>query len=179
MSERRTGPLLYLSSPLGFSEPMRRFMFEELQPLLVKQGFRVLNPWVLNRDVDRQMRTIREKKTAAAQIVATRKLTHAIGATNFAAIDACAQVLAVLDGVDVDSGVAAEVGYAYRGGKRIHGLATDRRLAHASDTTFCNATVQYLIEASGGRYFPSVAVLRQRWRARPGGAVLHKLPKRE
>ncbi len=173
------GPLLYLSSPLGFSEPMRRWMFEQLQPLLIKQGFRVLNPWVLNRDVDREMRTIRGKKTAAAQLVATRKLTHAIGATNFAALDACDQVLAVLDGVDVDSGVAAELGYAFHAGKLLHGLATDRRLAHATDTTFCNATVQYLIEASGGRYFPSLAALRQAWRAKPGGAVLHKLPKQD
>lgn len=169
--------MLYLSSPLGFSEPMRRFMFDQLQPLLVKQGFRVLNPWVLNRDVDRSMRTIRAKKTAAAQLVATRKLTHAIGATNFAAIDAAAAVLAVLDGVDVDSGVAAEVGYAFGAGKTIHGLATDRRLVHGTDAAFCNATVQYMIEASGGHFFPSLGAVRQAWRAKPGGAVLTKVPK--
>lgn len=177
MTAKNEGPLLYLSSPLGFSEAARGFMLDELQPLLVDRGFRVLNPWVLNRDVDREMRTIREKKTAAAQLVASRKLTHTVGAQNFAALDACDVVLAVLDGVDVDSGVAAEAGYAFRAGKTIHGLATDRRLVHASDPAFCNAAVQYIIEASGGRFFPGLAALRRAWKPKPGGATLHCLPK--
>ena len=170
------GPLLYLSSPLGFSELTRGFMFQDLQPLLVRQGFRVLNPWVLNRHVDRELRGIQQKKTAAAQLVATRKLTHAIGATNFAAIDACDALLAVLDGVDVDSGVAAEVGYAFRAGKRIHGLATDRRLTHAADTALCNASVQYMIESSGGRFFAGLSALRQAWKTKTGGSVVTRVP---
>ena len=172
----RPGPILYLSSPLGFSDLTRGFMHTELEPLLVQRGFRVLNPWVLNRDVDKAMHAVHDRKTAAAQLVATRKLTHAIGATNFSAIDAAEAVLAVMNGVDVDSGVAAEVGYAFAAGKRVHGLLADRRLTHAAETTFCNATLQYIVEASGGRMFAGLSALRRAWRPRPGGALLTRVP---
>lgn len=177
MTPPAQGPLLYLSSPLGFSELTRSFLYTELQPLLVAQGWRVLNPWVLNRDVDRELAAVHKRKTAAAQLVATRKLTHTIGETNLAAIDAAAELLAVLDGVDVDSGVAAEVGYAYAAGKRVHGLVTDRRLTSAVDTTFCNAILQYIIEASGGRSFAGLRALQRAWRPKPGGAVMTSVPR--
>ena len=59
-------------------------------------------------------------------------------------------VVAILDGVDVDSGTAAEVGYAYALGKRIYGLRTDFRLAGDNAGSIVNLQVQYFIEASGG-----------------------------
>ncbi len=43
------------------------------------------------------------------------------------ALDECNVVVAVLDGNDVDSGVAFELGYAYAKGKRIIGIRTDHR----------------------------------------------------
>jgi nucleoside 2-deoxyribosyltransferase len=44
------------------------------------------------------------------------------------ALDECKIVVAWLDGPDVDSGTAVEVGYAYaKGDKKIFGLLTDRR----------------------------------------------------
>lgn len=42
-------------------------------------------------------------------------------------VDACDVVVAVLDGADVDSGTAFEVGYAYARGKPIIGVRTDFR----------------------------------------------------
>jgi nucleoside 2-deoxyribosyltransferase len=44
-----------------------------------------------------------------------------------ASIDACDMVVAVLDGADVDSGVAFEVGYASARGKPVVGVRTDFR----------------------------------------------------
>lgn len=44
-----------------------------------------------------------------------------------AGIDGCDAVVAVLDGADVDSGVAFEVGYARARGKPVVGLRTDYR----------------------------------------------------
>ena len=41
-------------------------------------------------------------------------------------VDASDLVVAVLDGVDVDSGTAWEIGYAYAKGKPVIGLRTDR-----------------------------------------------------
>src|SRR4030095_14231926 len=45
-------------------------------------------------------------------------INREIGANNRAAIDRADGVVAVLDGVDVDSGTAAEIGYAFARGKR-------------------------------------------------------------
>lgn len=39
----------------------------------------------------------------------------------------CQFVVALLDGVDADSGTAVEIGYAYPKGKRIFALLTDKR----------------------------------------------------
>jgi len=52
--------------------------------------------------------------------------------------------------VDVDSGTAAEIGYAYALGKRCYGLRTDFRLAGDNPGSIVNLQVQYFIEASGG-----------------------------
>jgi nucleoside 2-deoxyribosyltransferase len=44
------------------------------------------------------------------------------------ALDQCKIIVGWLDGPDVDSGTAVELGYAYaKGGKKIFGLSTDRR----------------------------------------------------
>lgn len=46
---------------------------------------------------------------------------------NVAAIDASDAIVAVLDGSDVDSGTAWEVGYGYASGKPVYGIKTDFR----------------------------------------------------
>jgi len=43
------------------------------------------------------------------------------------ALDECKIIVAWLDGPDVDSGTAVELGYAYARDKKIFGLSTDRR----------------------------------------------------
>lgn len=42
-------------------------------------------------------------------------------------LNSCNNVIAILDGSDVDSGTAVELGYAYAKGKKIFGLRTDKR----------------------------------------------------
>lgn len=42
-------------------------------------------------------------------------------------LDSCNNVIAILDGSDIDSGTAVELGYAYAKGKKIFGLRTDKR----------------------------------------------------
>ncbi|MCC6944247.1 MAG: nucleoside 2-deoxyribosyltransferase, partial [Thermomicrobiales bacterium] len=59
-------------------------------------------------------------------------------------------MVAILDGVDVDSGTAAEIGYAFARGKHIEGLRTDWRLTGDNEGSLVNLQVQYFIEASGG-----------------------------
>ena len=52
---------------------------------------------------------------------------ESIFSKNVAAIDKADILVAVLDGVDVDSGTAWEIGYAHALGKPVYGLRTDFR----------------------------------------------------
>jgi len=74
-----------------------------------------------------------------------------LGRLNREAIDAADGVFAILDGVDVDSGTAAEVGYAFARGKYVSGLRTDFRLAGDNPGSIVNLQVEYFIHESGGR----------------------------
>jgi nucleoside 2-deoxyribosyltransferase len=107
-----------------------------------------------------------------------------MGATNRAAIDAARAVVAVLDGTDVDSGTAAEIGYAFARGKLIVGYRGDFRLSADNEGSTVNLQVEYFIRASGGtiveRYEdlgPALGALggarRSATRARPTGPGRH------
>ena len=65
-------------------------------------------------------------------------------------------VLAVLDGTDVDSGTAAEIGYAFAKGRPILGYRGDFRLSADNEGSTVNLQVEYFITASGGTIFTSV-----------------------
>lgn len=80
-----------------------------------------------------------------------RKINYALGLGNEERIRASDAAFAILDGVDVDSGTASEIGFAYALGKPVVGLRTDFRLAGDNEGAIVNLQVQYFIEASGGR----------------------------
>ena len=82
-----------------------------------------------------------------------------IGAKNRALIDACDMVFAVLDGVDVDSGTAAEIGYAFARAKPILGYRGDFRIAADNEGSIVNLQVEYFIRASGGEIIMAIADL--------------------
>lgn len=65
-------------------------------------------------------------------------------------------VFAVLDGTDVDSGTASEIGYAYALGKRILGYRGDFRLSADNEGSIVNLQVEYFIRASGGEIFNQI-----------------------
>jgi nucleoside 2-deoxyribosyltransferase len=90
---------------------------------------------------------------------AWRKLDVEIGGNNRAGIDRADMVLAVLDGVDVDSGTAAEIGYAFAKGKPILGYRGDFRLSADNEGAMVNLQVEYFIRQSGGDIVTKVADL--------------------
>ncbi|MBV8593978.1 MAG: nucleoside 2-deoxyribosyltransferase [Caulobacteraceae bacterium] len=139
---------LYVASPLGFSEAGRHFLQERLHPLLESQGHRILDPWASPRQAD--IDAASALPFGQAQRDAWRALSPLIAADNAAAIRAADQVLAVLDGPDVDSGVAAEIGYAAALGKRIIGYRGDFRPAGDNVGATVNLQVEYFIRAGGG-----------------------------
>src|SRR5262245_45468232 len=141
-------PRVYLAGPLGFSEAGRHFHNGTLVPFVRRLGCDVLDPWTLTDA--RRIRRVQAMPYGRAKREAWRRLNLEMGATNRAAIDAAQAVVAVLDGTDVDSGTAAEIGYAFARGKRIVGYRGDFRLSADNEGSTVNLQVEYFIRASGG-----------------------------
>ena len=59
-------------------------------------------------------------------------------------------VVAILDGPDVESGTAAEIGYAFARGKLIVGYRGDFRLSADNEGSIVNLQVEFFIRQSGG-----------------------------
>jgi len=140
---------IYLASPLGFAESTRGFMIHTVERLARTVG--VVNPW----DDTRFSKDIAAAK-ASNDLVERRRLFHAInlgiGAKNEELIRACEGMVAILDGVDVDSGTSGEIGFAYALGKTVFGLRTDWRVTGDNEASGVNLQLRYFIEASGGSY---------------------------
>jgi nucleoside 2-deoxyribosyltransferase len=138
---------IYLASPLGFADSTRHFMEHLIE--CIAPHVDVSNPWDDQRFADEFVRiaSIDSRAEASAALAA---INTELGRANAQSIREADGVVAILDGVDVDSGTAAEVGYAYALGKRIFGLRTDFRLAGDNPGSIVNLQVQYFIEASGG-----------------------------
>ena len=65
----------------------------------------------------------------------------------------------MLDGTDVDSGTAAEIGYAFARGKNILGYRGDFRLSADNEGATVNLQVEYFIRESGGDIITAFAAL--------------------
>jgi nucleoside 2-deoxyribosyltransferase len=139
---------IYLAGPLGFSEAGRDFHNGNIIPMLAGLGHEVLDPWTLTEQ--RKIDAVRSMPYGPAKRAAWQALNVEIGGNNRAAIDRCDAVLAVLDGSDVDSGTAAEVGYAFARGKPILGYRGDFRIAADNEGSVVNLQVEYFVRESGG-----------------------------
>jgi nucleoside 2-deoxyribosyltransferase len=143
-----SGSPIYVASPLGFSEAGRHFYTAVLIPYLRGLRYEVLDPWAL-ADA-RKIEAVQRLPYGPERRDAWRRLNREIGATNRAAIDRARGVVAVLDGVDVDSGTAAEIGYAFARGKLVVGYRGDFRLSADNEGSTVNLQVEYFIRESGG-----------------------------
>lgn len=141
-------PKLYLAGPLGFSEVGRLFYNSVLIPMIQGLGFVVLDPWTLTSqtliDSALQLPYGQEKKEK------WRKVNHVIGKNNTFAIEKSDIIIAVLDGVDVDSGTASEIGYGAAFGKYIIGYRGDFRLSSDNEGSIVNLQVEYFIYKNNG-----------------------------
>ena len=68
-------------------------------------------------------------------------------------------VLANLDGQDVDSGTAAEIGYAFAKGKPIIGYRGDLRLSSDNVGLTVNLQVEFFIRESGGEILSNASAI--------------------
>lgn len=135
---------VYIASPLGFSDAGRYYLKKYLLPRMRQLGVEILDPWneVLNRS---------SAQIASRTRTMPKSLAIRIGRGNAEMIDDCDVVLAVLDGSDVDSGVAAEIGYAHGIGKKIFGYRGDSRLSGETAKCLVNLQVETFINESGGK----------------------------
>lgn len=153
----KQAPGIYLASPFGFSEAGRNFQYEKLIPTLHSLGFEIIDPWKL---IDQsKIRHVAEMPLGEERKEAWAKLDGEIGRENQAALTACQFVVAILDGVDVDSGTAAEIGYAFALGKPVIGYRGDFRLTGDNEGAVVNLQVEYFIRASGGTIVHSTDAL--------------------
>jgi nucleoside 2-deoxyribosyltransferase len=128
---------VYVASPLGFDAAGRLFNAARLLPALLAAGLEPLDPWA--------------QGLAAAEVDAPdAALNERIGARNVELLEQADAVLAVLDGVDVDSGTAGEVGFASARGTFVVGLRTDLRAAGDNAAALVNLQVEHFIRRTGG-----------------------------
>lgn len=155
-AERPPVGSVYVSSPLGFTA-FGRWSLQRLYEKLETTELRVRDPWEWpnQRASEPAFRTA-DLLTTAMQASADRgwRVSLEIAARNVTELRAADVVLAILDGADVDSGVAAEIGYASGNGKPIVGLRTDQRRASDGPAHVVNLQVQHLI-ANAAKGHPS------------------------
>jgi nucleoside 2-deoxyribosyltransferase len=150
---------VYLAGPLGFSEAGRAFHEDVIRPRIEALGHVVLDPWTLNDPAETA--AVAGLPHGPEKRDRWRTLNAAIGRTNTEAIDACDLVFAVLDGTDVDSGTAAEIGYAFARGKVILGYRGDFRLSADNEGAIVNLQVEHFIQRSGGFIISTIAALEE------------------
>jgi len=132
-------PRCYIASPLGFSEAGRHYYREVLLPAL-REIVEPVDPWALVTD---------EEIIAAAEAGNQRQMAAEIGRRNKEALTNCRLLLAILDGQELDSGTAAEIGYASALGLTCLGLRTDHRETGEAGARV-NLQVEAFIVMSGG-----------------------------
>ena len=122
-------------------------------------GFEVLDPWTLTSKV--LFGKAERVMSVYGQRTLFRKADMAAGENNFHAIKRCRAIAAALDGQDVDSGTASEIGCGFALGKTVIGYRGDFRLSSENPGTVVNMQVEYFIRASGGDIYTDLKSLRK------------------
>lgn len=154
--------LIYIASPLGFSETGRLFLYEKLIPLLIKLNLECIDPWKLTPES--LIEDVNRIKDGEKKRIEWIKLNRIIAENNKNGIEKSDGMLAVLDGTDVDSGTAAEIGYAAAINKKICGYRNDFRSSGDNIGAKINLQVEYFILNSGGQIVSDLVELENELR---------------
>jgi nucleoside 2-deoxyribosyltransferase len=159
MADVTSRPRCYIASPLGFTEAGRHYYNGVYLPALA-EVVEPVDPWSF---------TTAAELEAAARDDAWPQLNARIGARNAEAIRSCTLLAAYLDGQEVDSGTAAEVGFGAALGLRCFGLRGDWREAGETGAAV-NLQVESFIVLSGGHVVADLAGLVEALRAQAAAA---------
>lgn len=149
---------IYIASPYGFSEAGRFFLYKKLIPAVIECGLECIDPWSLTSSniIDSASKI----NNFSERCEAWGKVNRIIAENNKRGIEDASGLLAILDGTDVDSGTAAEIGYAAAHDKIIVGYRGDFRKTGDNDGSQVNLQVEYFIFNSGGRIVHSLEELK-------------------
>ncbi|MHA1518759.1 MAG: nucleoside 2-deoxyribosyltransferase [Promethearchaeota archaeon] len=165
---------LYLAGPYGFSE-IGSHGIQKLKEFLT-QFYIIIDPFKdsSNAILSDQITAIHHKlfdpeenhnfPTSQKQL---DKLNMEIATQNEELLHQSDFILAILDGADIDSGTAAEIGMGYSHGKKIYGYRGDFRWSGDNLGTKINLQVEYCIRKSGGCIFYSFEELERFFRKNP------------
>ena len=147
---KRSKIKIYLASPYGFTSAGREFMKNTMIPAISRKEFYILNPWDSFDFALKQIMKISSISHIRKQFKFLRTMNENIAANNLKMLNQADIVIAVLDGSDVDSGVASEIGYAQANNKIIIGYRSDFRLSGDNLAAQVNLQVEHFIDESGG-----------------------------
>jgi nucleoside 2-deoxyribosyltransferase len=144
----------YVASPLGFTDAGRHYYTSVYLPAL-REVVEVVDPWAMTQP---QQWIDAERDGTIGALIAE------VGARNIDAIRSADLLAANLDGQEVDSGTASEIGFATGVGVRCFGLRTDLRQSGEAGA-YVNLQVEAFIVASGGGITGSLEDLVEALRA--------------
>jgi nucleoside 2-deoxyribosyltransferase len=160
---------VYVASPLGFAESTKSFMDEKLIPAIQGTGIRPINPWDSDAETQEKINQAKKIQDLGARRAAWGDVVRVLGKANADKIRNADGIVAVLDGVDVDSGTAAEIGYGAALGKWIIGYRGDSRRTGEDETSEVNLQVEYFILKNRGVIVRSLPDLRRELSNRANG----------
>src|SRR6188474_3079510 len=137
-----------------------------LLPAVRAAGFEPVDPWEVDADVVHVFGLARDDPERRTRLAEVNRL---VGKRNAELIRSAAGVLAILDGDDVDSGTAAEIGYAAALSRPVVGLRSDLRISGDNEATLVNLQVEWFVLDSGGQLATSLAGALVTLRAVVGG----------
>jgi hypothetical protein len=132
-------PRCYVASALGFTEAGAHY-YEHVYLPALRPVVTPVDPWSL---------TTAQEVAEARAAQCERDFALEIGRRNAEAIRSCTLLAAHLDGQELDSGTAAEVGFGAAVGLRCFGVRTDLRENGEPGVTV-NLQLEHFIVASGG-----------------------------
>jgi nucleoside 2-deoxyribosyltransferase len=155
-------PAVYVASPLGFSAIGRAYYSQTLLPAIKAAGLRPLDPWAPKHAKVSGLAEALKLPLGDERVARLAHANHAAADLNFEMIRKADGLLAVVDGNDIDSGTAAEIGAASALGKPVVGLRTDFRSMGDNDGSPINLQVEFFIRNNGGAIYgdPKTAAAR-------------------
>lgn len=147
-------PRVYVASPLGFSDAGRDFYRRTFLPCIRGAGLDVIDPWTLTDPY--KIERVKSTSYGKQRKKKWGKLNIEMARNNHQGIRASDVLVTCLDGTDVDSGTAAEIGYAAALNIPVFGYRGDFRLSGDNEGCIVNLQVEYFIRLNGGQIVTTI-----------------------